>query len=521
MGFFRNRRIDKAVTDALAGARDERMVARCLDRLPREDQADAWLRLARKLVKAKRPLEERRFALRAALLVDRDHFDAWALLADVELAAGEGRAALAASRELLRLSPRNPGILAEVILQLCDLGETEEALALYGDGEALMALGDPELRTRLGRALHRLDACEAAVDLLAPVIGYLDSALRAVQDRTSFDERLKWLEDVRRLHDDAFASVHGHEELVVNDLMSHRLDGASGANHRLLAYARMRESGRVAETLDLVSVAEEEARGRAHLAAGRKAAANLWLGSALLRQGAASSAERHFEKACDLDRTSFAGLLGLGTAKDAARLDLARRIKALPEPAPTPELLQVVPEYEQLSPVEQRALCATLLPLGELLEVVARAGAVLRFLPIDVRSVDRPELAEGAGEVTDDHRTVDAIDGLATEKLAVASITHLLDVASEHAWVVGHEVAHLVGMNLPDERLAPLATLHRKALRSGYVVGFYASSNLDEFVAGTYQELLHRRWGTQHSLELDDAGILQAALAWWQAEAAR
>jgi len=240
-------------------------------------------------------------------------------------------------------------------------------------------------------------------------------------------------------------------------------------------------------------------------------------GSALLRLGKLDAARERFEEAAALDGRCFAAFLGLGAVFDHERYGLlgaAGGLPVFPEPV---ELGAIVPDLPALTPLELRVVCASAAPLAGALPAVAAAGARIRLLPIDVRPTDVPELSGTISGRTEDHRSYDAIGGLAASRLAVARIDELLDVVSESGLVFAHELAHLAFFHLAGELRERVEALHREATELGWVAEAYALENPDEFFAVSYTDWLRQRYGLPLRREPDDEGIFDAIAAVFEA----
>lgn len=323
-------------------------------------------------------------------------------------------------------------------------------------------------------------------------------------------EGLKSLyEQIALLHDEAFSEVHGREATILAQAQQGTLDANAGVNYTLLGQSLMVDAPRLATELRLRTVDEENEAGNALLRQEQEPArahGQALLGSSLLRQGAASKARRAFEKARDLDGKNFAASLGLGAAMDAEKHDLAARVRRLPAPDPEPfdALREVVPDYAALTELERRVVEASAAPIPGWIELLQRAGATIRLLPIDVRATDLEELAAAEGERAPDHRAEQAIGGLATDGFACARVIGLLNIEAQGGWTFAHELAHLAFFELPERVQAIFAGLHEAAVEVGYVVGAYAAQNVDEFVACSYEEFLRELYACGNDDAHDD-----------------
>ena len=134
-----------------------------------------------------------------------------------------------------------------------------------------------------------------------------------------------------------------------------------------------------------------------------------------------------------------------------------------------------------------------------------------------MRPTDVPALCRATLGRTEDHRSYDAIGGLAVPRLAVAPIDELLDVVSDHGFVFAHERAYLAFFPLAEELRAQVEALHREATEPGWVVDAYALENSHEFFAVSYADWLRQRFGLPFRREPDDAGIFDGLAAVFEA----
>jgi tetratricopeptide (TPR) repeat protein len=508
-GIFGGGRRRAAVRSAIAasegsGGLDAALSA--LAPLPARDRAQALCELADHL-RREDALDPARTALTRALDLDPDCRGAIERLAAVESERGDLGAALAATARLVELAPGAPEPVCDHAGLLLAAGRPAEALAAV---EASPHAAEPMVALKRGEALLALDRKEEALELLDAVREHYDSELRAGLVTREHWQHLRDLHgEASRLADSARAELHGSETLVVQPAIAGKLDGRAGVNYRLLGESLMVGASPLVDgstPLEQVSVAA--ARADRMLADDPKSAHALCLkGSVLLRLGRLDAARDRFEKAAALDGRCFAAFLGLGAVLDCERYGLlaaAERLPDLPEPA---GLDAIVPDLRALTPLERRVVCASAAPLAGALPAVAAAGARIRLLPIDVRPTDLPELSLANRERTDDHRSYDAIGGLAAPRLAVARIDELLDVASDHALVFAHELAHLAFFHLAGELRVQVQELYRKATELGWVADAYALKNPDEFFAVSYTDWLRLRFGLPLRREPDEAGI--------------
>jgi hypothetical protein len=396
-------------------------------------------------------------------------------------------------------------------------GRPAEALAAV---EASPHAGEPMVALKRGEALLALDRKEEALELLDAVRDHFDGALRVGFVSREDWQHLRDLHDeASRLADSARAELHGRETLVIQPAAAGKLDGRSGVNYRLLGESLMVSASPLADgsnALERVDVAA--ARADRMLSDDPQSAHALCLkGSALLRQGKLDAARERFEAAAALDGRCFAAFLGLGAVFDHERYGLLGASGGLPILPESEELGAIVPDLPALTPLERRVVCASASPLAGALPAVAAAGARIRLLPIDLRPTDVPELSGATSGRTEDHRSYEAIGGLAASQLAVARIDELLDVVSDHGLVFAHELAHLAFFHLAGELRARVEALHREATELGWVAEAYALENPDEFFAVSYTDWLRQRFGLPLRREPDDEGIFDAIAAVFEA----
>jgi hypothetical protein len=241
-------------------------------------------------------------------------------------------------------------------------------------------------------------------------------------------------------------------------------------------------------------------------------------GMVALREVRFREAARHFERALELSPDDFAPLLGKGAALTLEQQDVLGNLKHLPEVVSLEGLERVFPDWPALTERERRVVHASALPLRQFLPRLAQGGYRVRILPLDVRASDLPELAEWRDErAEDDHRTFEALDGVAVGNMAIAKIEGLLSLApGAQGWVLAHEFAHLVLFAGPEQLRARVHKLLRRAARTGYVGSEYQKQNEDEFFACAYTEYLARRYGLDAEQELDDRGIAAELLAFFE-----
>lgn len=509
MFFGRKAKVRKAVDKALAAiTRDHDLADHApIEALPADLRPNAYYTLAHELV------DDERFAAAKAvvdhlrgLVPEEDQLHA--LAATIARELGDTAGALAAQRRAQQAAPDD----VPAALELADLliaGEhLDEAIAL------LRSFGhhdDREIDTRLAEALFLRGESSDALAILQTVCDRYEAQLRepwSVPDRQGLIARAG---HARRLRDDVYAELHGREATIELAAAAGRLDARAGVNYRLLGARLASTSGRVADVLELQDPDTTEARGRA---LGSDDARGLVLvGSAQLRRGDLAKARKTFDRACELDGRCFGAFCGIGAVLDHDKYDLHRRAERLAlVPTLPAELTAVIPDWPALTDRERRVVWAAVAPFVRMLPRLAERHVTMRVLPIDVRATDVDLFERAAGKrAADDHRSYDALGGVATMRGAVAKIEGLLDIASDHPWTFAHEFAHLVYFHLDDVRAAPFMGIFEDARRVGYATTSYALKNDDEMFAVSYTHFLEQRHGSKREPINDDAGV-QAAL---------
>ncbi|HEY1548245.1 MAG TPA: hypothetical protein VGG28_10510, partial [Kofleriaceae bacterium] len=386
-------------------------------------------------------------------------------------------------------------VLAELLIAAAKLDDAIAVLRRFDHA------GDRELAALLGEALFLHGDSEQAFAILDDVCARYEAQLRepwSVPDRQGLIARAG---HARRLRADVYADLHGREATIELAAASGILDARAGVNYRLLGGRLASVSERVAEVLELQDPDTTERRAPAN------ALGAALVGVAQLRRGELSAARKSFERSSELDGRCFAAFFGLGAVLDHDNYDLRRRAERLPlAPVPSRELALVVPDWLALTELERRVVWASIGPFAAMLPTLAERAVVMRILPIDVRATDVGLFEHVAGKrSSDDHRSYDALSGVATRRGAIAKIEELLDTASNHAWTLAHEFAHLVYFHLDDARAAPFAALYERARRVGYATTPYALKNDDELFAVSYTDYLAKRHGSPG--EPDDSGI--------------
>ena len=499
-----------AVASALRAAASKDLTAAlgCLANLPAADRADALCEVADHCCREEDAASARSMVARALETVP-EHRGALERLLALESESRNLDAAIAAGARLVRAAPKR----LEPVCTLADL-----LLAVNRPADALAAIeesphsGEATVVLKRGECLLALDRDEEALEILSAVRDHFYGALKAgLLSREDWHHVQDLHGEASRLADSAQAALHGRESVVVDSAMQGKLDGRAGVNYRLLGQALMAAAPRLATQLELASPQATETRANRMLKDDPKSAHGRVLkGSALLRQGKVARAHEHFEEATTIDGKCFAAFLGLGAVLDHERFDLLTAAGRLPVSTEPAGLEKVVPDLPALTPLEKRVVVATSRPLRSCFPDLARAGAQIRILPIDVRATDLPELARIADLRSDDHRSYQAIGGLAVPLLAVSRIDELLDVVSDNGLVFAHELAHLAFFHMPESSRLAVEAIYEKAAEIGWVAEGYALKNPDEFFAVSYTDWLRVDLSLPLRREPDEAGIFDS-----------
>ena len=506
--FGRRAKIRKAVNQALARVTDDADLAdhAPIEALKPELRVQAYYTLAQALVDDER-YAAAKHTLARALTLAPEEADLHELDAQIARELGLIEPAIDALRRAITASPGDAAATLSLAELLIASARTEEAIVLL---RSFPVAGDREIDARLAEALFVHGETEAALQILDRVCAAYHRQLRepwSVTDRNGLIARARHADHLRS---DVYAELHGREATI--DLAAARgtLNARAGVNFRLLG-ARLASSGpRVAEILTLQDPDTTEARGRA---AGASSASGLALvGSAQLRRGDLGAARKTFERASELDGRCFAAFFGIGAVLDHEQHQLHRRAAALAMPRDVPaSIARVVPDWPVLTDHERNVVLASVKPFVAQLPGLAERGVTMRVLPIDVRATDVDLFEAAAGtRNTYDHRSYDALGGVATLLGAIAKVEGLLDI-SDHGWTFAHEFAHLVYFHLDEARAAPFVELFARASKVRYANIDYALKNDDELFAVTYTDYLRQRYELARETIEDDAGI-QAAL---------
>lgn len=511
--FGRKAKARKAVARALAAVERENDVAdhAPIEALPEDLRPHAYFTVAHALFEDERYAAAKR-TIDALITIAPDETDAHELAASICRELGDVEGAIVAQRRVVAAS----GGDAAAAIALADLlivtERAEEAISLL---HPLGYLHDREVDTKLAEALFVHDRAQQAFEILDAVVKQYEAQLRepwSVPDRQGLIARA---EHATRLRADIYAELHGREATIELAAAAGRLNARAGVNYRLLGARRAADSKRVAEVLDLQDPDATEQRARAR---GLDQASSLaLLGSAQLRRADLGAARRSFEAARDLDEQCFAAFFGIGAVLDHERHELHRRSRALDvRGTPTPELARVVPDWPALTEVERHVVWASTQPFAAVLPQLAERGVTMRILPIDVRATDVGLFEHVVGRrASDDHRSYDAIGGVATARGAIAKIEELLDVVGDHAWTFAHEFSHLVYFHMDAATVSKFEELYERARGVGYANTDYALKNDHELFAVSYTEFLRERYRLPGVPMNDDAGIRHALMAFF------
>ena len=513
-GFGRKAKVRKAIARAVVPISSDHDLAdhAPLEELPPELRPSAYFTLVHELIDDERFIAARA-AVRRALELAPDEPELHALAAAVDRELGELTAAVAAQRRVVAANPEDVTAARTLAELLITTEQLDDAVALL---RGFAHAGDREIETRLAEALFLRGESHEALEILQRVCAAYDAQLRepwSVPDRQGLIARARHAD---RLRDDVYAELHGREATIELAAAAGKLDARAGVNYRLLGARLASASPRVAKVLELQSPDETEARGRSY---GEKSAEGLALvGCAQLRRGELGAARKSFERACELDGTCAAAFYGVGAVLDHDKYDLHRRAERLRvAPTPSAATTAVIADWPALTELERRVAWAAVEPFAAFLPLLAERHVTMRVLPIDVRATDIGLFEHIAGKrAADDHRSYDALGGVATLRGAVAKIEGLLDTASGHPWTFAHELAHLVYFHLDEARAAPFLTIFEQARRVGYATTTYALKNDDELFAVSYTELLQRLHGGTRDRISDDAGVQDALMRYFR-----
>jgi tetratricopeptide (TPR) repeat protein len=503
--FGRKARIRKAVDRAIARLErpDDLADHAPIEALPEDLRAQAYGWLANVLFEGEwYPAAQHSVA--SALALAPDEVELHQLAASIAIEIGDRAEAVAAQRRVVAMQPTNAPSAAALAEMLIDAERLQEAIELL---RPLRDLRDPVLETRLAEALFVTGEGAEALAILDEVCDHYDVRMKelAGADWQALVERAG---EASRLRDDVYAELHGREATIELAARAGKLDAGAGVNYKLLGARLAATSERIADVLELETPEASERRGRALLDDDPDSAPGLVLvGCAELRRGEVAAARATFERACEADGRCFAAFVGLGAAMDHETHALHRRAARLALPNALPaELEDVVPDWPVLTDAERRVVWLSVQPFARRLADLAGRGVAIRILPIDVRATDVGLFEDAAGERADDHRSYDAVSGVASHGGAIAKIEELLDVG-EDGLTFAHELAHLVFFHLAEHEAKPLLRLYERAIELGYANTEYALSNADEFFAVSYADYLRHRHELPGVPLDDDAGI--------------
>jgi tetratricopeptide (TPR) repeat protein len=504
--FGRKAKIRKAVDRALASEPADHAA---IDALPADQRPTAYYNLGHTLADDERYADAKR-AVERALELEPNELDLYRLAATIHRELGDTAAAIAAQRRVVAATPGDIAQARALGEMLVAAGALDDAIALL---RPLADAHDRELDALLAEALFVHGESDEAFAILDAVCKQYELQLRepwSVPDRQGLISRAQ---HAMRLRDDVYADLHGREATIELAAASGRLDARAGVNYLLLGARLASTSDRVAEVLELQTPDATEQR------AGTTALGLALIGTSQLRRGELAGARKSFERASALDGRCFAAFYGLGAVLDHEKYDLRRRAERLPlVAAASADLVAVVPDWPALTDLERRVVWASIGPFAAMLPVLASRAVTMRILPIDVRATDIGLFEHVAGKrAADDHRSYDAIAGVATMRGAIAKIEHVLDTASNHAWTLAHEFAHLVYFHMDAARAAPFEELFRRAQRVGYATTPYALKNDDELFAVSYANFLRQRHASPGAPIADDSGIQDALTSYFRA----
>jgi cytochrome c-type biogenesis protein CcmH/NrfG len=501
---FRSWRLSREVRRLLkAGERKEALAL--VSSSGEQLRADALVELAQACAK-EQPAVAREL-LERALARSPQHDDATWLLARLEAETGRVRSSVERLRTLYARYPRRIDVMAELADQLIALDCAPEAEKILAPAEEST---EPRLLCLLGKARFAQGRTEEALPPLERAMAIHEQMARSDPFSGGQPVRDEEYVELEALHTEVFAAVHGQEALVVEAARKRKLDTRAGVNFTLLAAHHMLGAPCRAPSLELLpleklrALADERLRSDASDGVGL-----VQRGLVALRECKYREALKSFEQAHERDPKDFAPLLGKGAALELEQQDILGNLKRLPEPGPLEGLERVFPDWPALTERERRAVHGSVLPLRQFLPHLAQGGYRVRILPLDVRASDLPELAKWKDERTDDdHRTFEALHGVAVDNMAISKVEGVLSLApGAHGWVLAHEFAHLVFFAAPEPLRARVHKLLRRAARTGYVGSEYQKQNEDEFFACAYTEYLARRYGLESEQELDDRGV--------------
>ena len=181
------------------------------------------------------------------------------------------------------------------------------------------------------------------------------------------------------------------------------------------------------------------------------------------------------------------------------------RVKTLRAPALDESWAAVIPSLPVLDPLERAVVACSARPLQVALPGLIDANATIHLLPLCSRTADVDELGLNDNQRASDGRRLAGIGGLASGRgVAVARIESLLLIG--HHWVFAHELSHLAYWSLPAMFQDEFERLFAAAQQVPWAFTEYQLSNIDEFFAVSYEELLMERHGGK-PVQRDAAGM--------------
>jgi tetratricopeptide (TPR) repeat protein len=448
--------------------------------------------------------------------------EALELAAELQLEADDLDAAARSLEALCELAPGALAPVLELADVLIDADRTEDALRVL---EPFSTRSEPMVLYRIGKALFASFQSDEAFEVLQEAVDLADGLSRSDPfgaDLTAGDHHYA---ELRQLHEEVLAEVHGREAVVVDQAMRRRLDPRAGVNFKLLAASLMASRPQPPYSVELRSIAEERATGKALIKANREdPLGHILVGSSYLRDGDGSAAQAHFERAERYRPLHFAAPAGRGAALQLNQAGgLSSITKRLSDPGDAPlGWERVFPALPSLSRPERRVVAASTAPLRPFLPTLESAGASLRILSIDALVTDLQGFADAREQrAEDDHRSYDCITGMAYGKDAVVKVEEVLDISSEGGWTLAHELAHVVLELAPDDFAAEVEQLYNRFIETGFVGGAYQLSNVHEFFACSYVDFLRVYYGTPTYTVYDDLGLSQELFTFFRRLAGR